>query len=325
MGCTASTGLSTLFTLPSRAVGNHGVRACLPKGTGAVSIRVSSTSTNDTLFAGDCFLIIVQIDPITPASLRIVISDSSEIDVECRDGEACILAPGSVVTQRSKSCGQLIHYQVSRQSIRVFADDHAVPPMDSVVTPRFTTDPVLCLLSKVVRPLLGTNFSPSNPDPVTENFIRSFYSHVLECYGVLDPGADQFVGGLSPRHRRLVEDALSSPDQLHFGLNRLATRCGLSTGHFARAFRQTFGVSFHKHLMDMRIEHAKQLLVKTVMTLKEIALAIGYADQTTFTESFTRLVGTPPGRFRRRYKRIDGSLSQVVHLDEKFSTRQAGL
>lgn len=320
MGCTASTGSSTLFRLPSRVVGNDCDRAYLPKGTAAVTIRVSSTNTNDTLVAGDCFLIMVQIDPITPASLRIVLSDSSEINVECRDGEACVLAPGSVVTQRSKSCGQLIHYQVSRQSIKVFADDHAVPPMDSLATPRFTSDPVLRLLSKVIRPLLGTNFSPSTPDAATENFIRSFYSHVLECYGVFDPGADQFVGGLSPRHRRIVEEALSSPNQLHFALNGLAKQCGLSTGHFARAFRQTFGVPFHRHLMDMRIQHAKQLLVKTGMTLKEIAIVIGYADQTTFTESFTRSVGTPPGRFRRRYKRIDGSLPQVAHLDHKFST-----
>ena len=321
MGCRTNKGLGSLLTLPSRTVGIDGTRKCLSEEAGPVAMRVSSTNTNDIPVAGDCFLILVQIDPTTSASLRIVLHDSSEIDVQCRDGEACVLAPGSVDTQRSKSCGELIHYQVPRQSIRAFADDHAVPPMNSLETPRFTVDPVLHLLSKVVRSLLETDFPASNPDTVTENFIRSFYSHVLGCYGVIDPRPEQFTGGLSPRHRHLVEEALSSPDQPHLGLSSLAMRCGLSMGHFARAFRQTFGVSFHKHLMDMRIQHAKQLLVENVMTLKEIALAIGYADQATFTESFTRSVGTPPGRFRRRYERIDGSLAQVAYIDERFAAR----
>lgn len=306
-------GLSTLFTIPFRAAGNHGARARLCKGSGRAAMRVSSTSTNDALIAGDCFLILVQINPTTPASLRIVLPDSSEIDVQCGDGDVCLLAPGSAVTQRLKSCGELIVYQIPRHSIRTFADDHGVHLMDSLETPRLTSDPVLHLLSKVVRPLLGTDFSSSNPDSVAESFTRSFFSHLLECYGSNNSQAARCVGGLSPRHRRLVEEALSLPDQPRLGLNDLAKQCGLSTGHFARAFRQTFGVSLHKHLVNMRVQRAKQLLIETGMNLKEIAVTTGYADQATFTESFTRSVGIAPGRFRRRYTPIDGCDARVAH------------
>ncbi|NYF79032.1 helix-turn-helix domain-containing protein [Granulicella arctica] len=99
----------------------------------------------------------------------------------------------------------------------------------------------------------------------------------------------------------------------------LAERCGLSDGHFARAFRQSFGSSFHKYLLEARIKRAQKLLLESNASLKQIALEIGYADQPTFTESFTRVVGMPPGRYRRRFGLL---LSEVHHSDETWLEEQ---
>ena len=293
------------LTSRSRIASNGGTRALSLKGGQPAAMRVSRARANDTLVAGSSFLIVVQIDPKVPASLRVSQVNLREIDVELSDGDVCLLSPGSVVSQRSASCGQLIYYRIPKQSIKTLASDRLNLRVDSLDTPRFTKDPVLHLLSRVVCPLLESDRRSSKNASLTETFTLSFYCHLLERYGSSTSAAEQFTGGLSPGHRRLVEEALSSIHEPRLGLNKLAKQCELSTGHFARAFRETYGVSFHKYQMSLRAQRAKKLLAETTMTLREIAVTLGYADQATFTERFTRSVGTAPGRFRRRYSVVD--------------------
>jgi AraC-like DNA-binding protein len=137
---------------------------------------------------------------------------------------------------------------------------------------------------------------------IGNQFVRSFYRHLIENYGVQSVTAFEFSGGLSPRHKRIVEDAFSDPLCNDITIESLAGRCGLSAGHFARVFRQTFKRPFHQHLMKTRVQRAKELLRHSDLPLAEIAQAIGYADQATFTESFTRSTQVSPGRFRRQYR-----------------------
>jgi AraC-like DNA-binding protein len=73
----------------------------------------------------------------------------------------------------------------------------------------------------------------------------------------------------------------------------------LSTGHFARAFRQTFGVSPHTFIIEQRVNAAKRLILETGAPLAEIALSCGMADQSHLTRHFTRKVGMSPAAWRR--------------------------
>jgi AraC family transcriptional regulator len=82
----------------------------------------------------------------------------------------------------------------------------------------------------------------------------------------------------------------------------LARALSLSPGHFARAFKQTTGQAPHRWLMEQRIGKAKQLLIGTTLSLGEIALACGFADQSHFTRVFSRVTHFSPGAWRR-YKR----------------------
>jgi transcriptional regulator GlxA family with amidase domain len=82
-------------------------------------------------------------------------------------------------------------------------------------------------------------------------------------------------------------------------LSRLAERCGLSTRHFARAFRQSTGVPPHRWLLNHRVGYAKELLCNPALSLAEIALACGFADQSHFTRIFTSVVHLSPGLWRR--------------------------
>jgi AraC family transcriptional regulator len=80
----------------------------------------------------------------------------------------------------------------------------------------------------------------------------------------------------------------------------VARECLLSAGHFARAFRRSTGLSPHQWLLRRRIDEAHLLLRDSRLSLAEIARACGFADQSHFTKTYTRLCGTNPGAWRRQ-------------------------
>lgn len=79
----------------------------------------------------------------------------------------------------------------------------------------------------------------------------------------------------------------------------VAAQVGLSANYFATLFRQKVGESFHGYLMRVRVEESKQLLLSTQDSLTDIAVAMGFADQSYFCRVFKKLVGMTPGKYRR--------------------------
>jgi AraC-like DNA-binding protein len=78
----------------------------------------------------------------------------------------------------------------------------------------------------------------------------------------------------------------------------LAGVAGFSVFHFAREFKQTAGVTPHFYLLQKRVQRAKEMLARTDLSLSEIALAAGFADQSHLARHFRRMVGSTPGEFR---------------------------
>jgi AraC family transcriptional regulator len=79
----------------------------------------------------------------------------------------------------------------------------------------------------------------------------------------------------------------------------LASVAGLSRMHFAAQFRAATGYRPHDYLLYQRIESSKAILSSTEMPLAEVALAVGFQAQAHFTTVFKRMIGEPPGRWRR--------------------------
>ena len=84
-----------------------------------------------------------------------------------------------------------------------------------------------------------------------------------------------------------------------FSLSRLAMECGLSTRHFARAFRLSTGMPPHRWLVRARVERAQELLRTRTLSLIDVAMFSGFADQSHFTRVFKGVVGVTPGAWRR--------------------------
>jgi AraC family transcriptional regulator len=79
----------------------------------------------------------------------------------------------------------------------------------------------------------------------------------------------------------------------------LAAVAGVHPVYLACMFRRVFKVTLGEYLREVRVREASELLRHTRLPLAEIAIRLGFSDQSHFTRAFGRVVGMPPGAFRR--------------------------
>lgn len=106
-------------------------------------------------------------------------------------------------------------------------------------------------------------------------------------------------GGLSGWQQKKVTDYIEAHLSENVSLAALAALVDLSPFHFARAFKQSFGVPPHRYHVSRRIEHAKELLAAPDKTVTEVALAVGFAETSSFSAAFRRNTGIAPSDYRR--------------------------
>lgn len=132
-------------------------------------------------------------------------------------------------------------------------------------------------------------------------------SHIAHVYGQLRPGGRGTRGGLPPHILRRAQSMLRADLRAPPTLDALAAACGLSARHFARAFRESTGLTPHRWTMRARVATAKASMQAGSERLAEIAAACGFADQSHFTRVFKQEAGLSPAAWRRIH--ADGRLA----------------
>lgn len=84
-------------------------------------------------------------------------------------------------------------------------------------------------------------------------------------------------------------------------VQELADFCGINRSHLSRIFRQKTGQSPQEYIVRYRINTACTLLKTTDLTLAQVASAIGYTDQFSFSKAFKKEKGIPPIVWREQY------------------------
>jgi AraC family transcriptional regulator len=79
---------------------------------------------------------------------------------------------------------------------------------------------------------------------------------------------------------------------------QVARHCAMSEFHFFRSFKQAFGITPYRYMLNLRLEHSKQLLEKH-LSVKEIARHCGFADIFTYSKAFKRAYKLSPTAFLR--------------------------
>jgi transcriptional regulator GlxA family with amidase domain len=94
-------------------------------------------------------------------------------------------------------------------------------------------------------------------------------------------------------------------------VRRLAKVSGVSEAHFARSFKQAFGVPPHRYLLTRRIERARALLRETDLSITEVAFQTGWSSLGTFGRTFRDVTGESPGVIRARDRAALQALDRV--------------
>jgi AraC-like DNA-binding protein len=107
-------------------------------------------------------------------------------------------------------------------------------------------------------------------------------------------------GGLAPWQKQKIERYVRENLDHPLRVEELAGQLSLSTSHFNRAFKETFGESPHTYIVRSRLKMAQQMMLSTGEALSQIAFACGFADQSHFSKAFRRDVAESPNAWRRR-------------------------
>jgi transcriptional regulator GlxA family with amidase domain len=160
-------------------------------------------------------------------------------------------------------------------------------------------DPIVHLLGACLREIGAL---PDEMSRGCANHVASALEAYLAQVGSTLAIAAPARGGLAPWQLHRAKEFLSSRLDETVSGAELARECDLSPSHFSRAFKQTTGKPPHRWMLELRVEKAKEMLLGSALSLAEIAVACGFADQSHFTRVFSRSTKSSPGKWRRLWR-----------------------
>ena len=98
--------------------------------------------------------------------------------------------------------------------------------------------------------------------------------------------------GVAGRLRELLDESFVEG----ITLREASVRLQCHPAHLVRAFTRRFGMPPHAYLTGRRVDAARRLLLRG-LPAAEVAVAVGFYDQSHLTRHFKRHLATTPGRF----------------------------
>ena len=87
-----------------------------------------------------------------------------------------------------------------------------------------------------------------------------------------------------------------------FSLNELAAMCGMGESYFQKLFKEIHGISPKKYIIQLKINHACDLLRLERYTVTQIAELCNFSDIYFFSRQFKEYMGITPTQFIKKYR-----------------------
>lgn len=224
-----------------------------------------------------------------------IISGKSRFELALDDGQADVFAPGFQMDRGSWDCtpGTVIAIELHEPLLGDLQQQHG--DRLSLRTSLAVRDPILLRLAGCIREEVeqgcpsGRLFADGLSLAVL-GYLSSRYS--------MKPARPARPGRLTSAQLRVVSDHIEANLGSDLSVARLAGLIGLSPFHFSRMFKAGTGDSPYRFVLLRRVEAAKRLLRSNV-SLSEIAYTVGFSSQSHFTSIFRRETGMTPGHAHR--------------------------
>jgi AraC family transcriptional regulator len=97
-----------------------------------------------------------------------------------------------------------------------------------------------------------------------------------------------------PRWLRQAQEYLNAHFRQSISLHTVASTAGVHPGHLMRGFRQYYHCTIGDYVRNLRVQNACYLMMDSEQSLSEIALSLGFSDQSHFCKTFKEVTGMTP-------------------------------
>lgn len=156
-------------------------------------------------------------------------------------------------------------------------------------------DPLIYQIVLALKTELETN--PSSSRFYAESASTFLAAHLVKHYATKQWVFQKYTGGLSSDKLRQAIDYIQAHLAENLSLEAIATEVGMSRFYFCRLFKQSIGITPYQYLIKCRIDRAKVLLRQRKLGITDIAVEVGFSNQSHFTKHFKRIVGKTPKKF----------------------------
>jgi AraC family transcriptional regulator len=136
----------------------------------------------------------------------------------------------------------------------------------------------------------------------SDSLITALAVHLASKYSARRTTRAGAAEGSPPMIRQAQEFILENLTR-NLTLTEIADSVNVSAFHFSRVFKQHTGLSPYQFVLKQRIERARQLLLRGEHSLSDVALQLGFADQSHFSLHFKRFSGMTPKQFSSQFAR----------------------
>ena len=176
-------------------------------------------------------------------------------------------------------------------------------------------------------------FIPNNPAVLSELFREIFdvwhkkeLGYKYKCSAILcEIFAECYKQNYVPKSQRSkihnsVEYLLKNYKKSDLSIKEIADKSFMSEVYFRKLFKEEYGISPQKYIIDLRIQNAVGLMSTGYYSLKEVAYMSGYNDYKYFSVEFKKNMGVSPSEYTYDYKDNDGILESASATKAKPDT-----
>lgn len=154
-----------------------------------------------------------------------------------------------------------------------------------------------------ISKLIAVGVDIFNSDVVRKNdtlnhLLKAILSHISECSASeFESRPNHYDKELDKIKREIYDDPARD-----WNIPQIAEYLNVSASHFQRLYKKRFGISCMNDVFISRMQYAKNLLLKTDLSAKEIAFMCGYQSYENFSRSFVKYACISPVQYRSKFK-----------------------
>lgn len=228
-------------------------------------------------------------------------------------GDFCLIQPNELVTLKgtTKTITPFVHMDIfynqnREQSFPTKAGQTNLSEFNHLLQPKLNEFP------EVVVPV---DIKPEHPSQFRDSFLKMIgLWQSGETLGLMEAQnlGSELIYSLMKKYGKYTPPSHQTPEDFNWitsyfsfhlseniTIEDMAKRARLSPSHFSTLFRKHFGQSPYQYLLQLRIDHAEELLRNSALKLHQIAENCGFADAQHFSKTFKKMTGKTPGSLRK--------------------------